>query len=65
MSRRTLLIALAATFALAAAGCGGSRHATATGPKRTLTVLHSIDQLRAAFNTASGEPRLVVLISPT
>lgn len=65
MSRRALLIALAVTLALAASGCGGSRQAASTSAKRTLTDLHSIDQLRTAFNSASGEPRLVVLISPT
>lgn len=60
-----MLPALAATIALAASGCGGSGHATSTSPKRTLTNLHGINQLRTAFNNASGEPRLVVLISPT
>jgi hypothetical protein len=33
--------------------------------KRTITDLHSINQLRTAFNRASGEPRLIVLMSPT
>ncbi|MGH2898275.1 MAG: hypothetical protein ACRDMZ_06335 [Solirubrobacteraceae bacterium] len=65
MSRRALLVLLAASLALAASGCGGSRHAASTSPKRTLTDLHSIDQLRTAFNSASGAPRLIVLMSPT
>ena len=65
MSRRPLFLAFVATLALAASGCGGSRHASSTGAKRTLTDLHSIDQLRTAFNTASREPRLIVLVSPT
>ncbi len=66
MSRQALLIAVAVTLALAASGCGGSRHtSSSTGAKRTLTDLHSINQLRAAFNRASGEPRLIVLVSPT
>ena len=65
MSGRALLLVLAVTLALAASGCGGSRHATSTIPGRALTDLHSIDQLRTAFNRASGEPRLIVLMSPT
>jgi len=61
MTRCALLIAL---LGLAVAGCGGgSRHAT--GASRTITDLHDIDQLRTAFNTASDEPRLIVIVSPT
>jgi len=30
-----------------------------------LTDLHSVKQLQTAFNRASDEPRLVVLVSPT
>ena len=66
MTRSALLLPLAATLLLAATGCGGSGpHATSNTTQRKLTDLHSIEQLRAAFNTASGEPRLVVLVSPT
>ena len=65
MSRGALLIALAATLALGASGCGGSRHTASVGTTRTLTDLHNINQLRTAFNSASGEPRLIVLMSPT
>jgi hypothetical protein len=31
----------------------------------TLSDLRSIDDLKAAFNSAAGEPRLVLLLSPT
>jgi phosphoribosylaminoimidazole carboxylase (NCAIR synthetase) len=34
-------------------------------PAASLTDLTSIDQLQEAFNSASGEPRLVLLFSPT
>ena len=66
---------------LAAAGCGSAHHsqtqqtkqastanspssATASGP-RQLTDLRDIGQLRSLFNTRSGEPRLILLASPT
>ncbi len=38
--------------------------ATASGP-RHLTDLRDIGQLRSLFNTRSGEPRLILLASPT
>jgi hypothetical protein len=62
---RAALIALIATLVLAASGCGGSSSKTSSATQRKLTDLHSISQLQTAFNTASGEPRLVVLVSPT
>jgi len=37
---------------------------TASGP-RQLTDLRDIGQLRSLFNTRSGEPRLILLASPT
>ena len=38
----------------------------ATGaPAAALTDLSSIDELKAAFNDASGQPRLILLFSPT
>jgi hypothetical protein len=55
------VFAIAAAVVLAAAGCGGS-------PQRssgTLTDLRSVDQLKSLFNERSGEPRLILLISPT
>jgi ABC-type glycerol-3-phosphate transport system substrate-binding protein len=47
--------------------------APATGPTATgrapnprqLTDLHDIAQLRSLFNARSGEPRLILLVSPT
>jgi hypothetical protein len=62
---RAALVALFATLVLAATGCGGSSSTTSSATQRKLTDLHSVSQLQAAFNTASGEPRLVVLVSPT
>jgi hypothetical protein len=38
--------------------------ATSSGP-RQLTDLRDIGQLRSLFNTRSGEPRLILLASPT
>jgi hypothetical protein len=67
-------------LALLAAGCGGSKSAapeqpTSTSPSgattagapgsRQLTDLRDIGQLRSLFNTRSGEPRLILLASPT
>jgi hypothetical protein len=65
MTRPALLLTLAATLTLAASGCGGDSHTALPDTKRTLTDLHSISQLQTAFNNASDEPRLVVLVSPT
>ena len=64
--RRSILITFSLAVVLIAAGCGDS-HSTssATRSKRTLTSLQNIDQLKAAFNTASGEPKLIILVSPT
>lgn len=54
-------LALVAAAALVVAGCGGGTHTGAAPPPQ----LRSIDQLRAAFDAAPTEPRLIVLISPT
>jgi PBP1b-binding outer membrane lipoprotein LpoB len=66
------LAVLALTFALFAAGCSGSKNATpqqsastGTAGRRHLTDLRDIGQLRTLFNTRSGEPRLILLASPT
>jgi hypothetical protein len=61
-----------------AAGCGGGKNAAPQeqGPAagsttkgvpgmRQLADLRDIGQLRSLFNTRSGEPRLIVLVSPT
>jgi hypothetical protein len=42
----------------------GSTTSGAPGP-RQLTDLRDIGQLRSLFNTRSGEPRLILLVSPT
>ena len=75
---RLALFALA--LALIAAGCSGGNNAAPQQSKSTsaagsttsgvpgprqLTDLRDIGQLRSLFNTRSGEPRLIVLASPT
>lgn len=62
---RAAIVALLASLAVVAAGCGASSNKTSSGTQRRLTDLHNISQLQSAFDKASGEPRLVVLISPT
>jgi hypothetical protein len=62
VTRCAPLLALVAV-ALGLCGCGEHRPASAT--PRTITDLRDISQLRAAFAKASGEPRLVVIVSPT
>ena len=70
---------MALTFALVGTGCSGGKNATSqqaststagstTGGRpgpRQLTDLRDIGQLRSLFNTRSGEPRLILLVSPT
>ncbi len=70
MSRAVILAAIALAFLVA--GCGAATHSqpansTTAGSPVTgqLTDLHSIEQLSSAFNAATGQPRLVVLMSPT
>jgi hypothetical protein len=66
--KASAVVAVAA-LALILVGCGASgRHAattstTATGPQ--IRQLHSIGELRRAFNAHAGVPRLIVLVSPT
>ena len=62
---RAAMITLLAAVALAAAGCGGSSTKTSATSQQRLTDLHSISQLQTAFQTASDQPRLIVLLSPT
>jgi hypothetical protein len=68
--KRLLVIACLALAVLAAVGCGGKRGAPST-TERTAAAkseprdLRSIDELRAAFNAKSAEPRLILIISPT
>ena len=75
---RLALIALA--LALLAVGCSGDKNTAVQQPPSTsaagsttsgvpgprqLTDLRDIGQLRSLFNTRSGEPRLILLASPT
>jgi hypothetical protein len=62
---RTATITLVAAVALAASGCGGNSTKTSATSRQRLTDLHSISQLQTAFRKASGQPRLIVLLSPT
>jgi hypothetical protein len=62
---RAATITLAAAVALAAAGCGGSSTKISATSQQRLTDLHSISQLQTAFQKASDQPRLIVLLSPT
>ena len=66
MSRSALTAFVLAVVIFVVAGCGGSHSTTSSGTStRTLTNLRNINQLQTAFNTASGEPRLILLVSPT
>ena len=73
------LAVFAIALALVAAGCSGGKNSApeqppstsaagttkgAPGP-RQLIDLRDIGQLRSLFNTRSGEPRLILLASPT
>ena len=62
---RAATIALLAAVAFAASGCGGSSTKTSATSQQRLTDLHTISQLQTAFQKASGQPRLIVLLSPT
>jgi hypothetical protein len=62
---RPATIALLAAVAFAASGCGGRSTQTSITSQHRLTDLHRIGQLQTAFQTASGQPRLIVLVSPT
>ena len=62
---RAATIALLAAVVLAASGCGGSSTKTSATAQQRLTDLHTISQLQTAFQKASGQPRLIVLLSPT
>jgi hypothetical protein len=66
MTRIVLALLAVVVLVCTTAGCGGSAHtSSSTTSTRTLMDLRSIGQLRRAFNSASGEPRLIVLVSPT
>jgi hypothetical protein len=76
----TRLAVLALALALLAAACSGGKNAAPQPPPSTaapgsttsgapdprqLTDLRDIGRLRSLFNTRSGEPRLILLVSPT
>ncbi len=76
----TRLAVFAVAVSLLAAGCSGGKNAAPQQPPSTraagsttsgvpgprqLTDLRDVGQLRSLFNTRSGEPRLIVLVSPT
>jgi len=62
--RRTVnpAAAFAVMFALLGAGCGAGHGTTGSGQ---LMDLRNLGELRSLFNKRSGEPRLILLISPT
>ena len=68
MSKPRSTIALAALLLLIAASCGSGHSANTgagTSASGTPPQLKNIRQLQTAFNSASREPTLVVLIAPT
>jgi len=66
MTRRLVQIAAALVVVLAGSGCSGANHGSSAAPSvGAPRQLHSIGELRAAFNAHTREPRLVVLVSPT
>lgn len=64
--RRFALIAVIVALLLAAAWYQFGGHRTAPG-QRPLAELNaaSLEQLRADFNAAADQPRMIVLLSPT
>lgn len=64
---RRIAILFTAVVVLLAAGCGGGGTASRNTSTRPAfpPQLKNIQQLQAAFNSASREPTLVVLIAPT
>lgn len=65
MRRALMLAAVLVAPLLAGCGGGGGKHAATGAAQATLTDVHSTAQFRSLFNQASGEPRLVVIVSPT
>ena len=76
----TRFAVFAIALALFAAGCSGGKSAAPQQPPSTsaaqsttsgvpgprqLVDLRDLGQLRSLFNTRSGEPRLILLVSPT
>jgi hypothetical protein len=69
MTRLLAPLAVAFALVLAGTGCSGGNHPSASAQAGSSAgaprELHSIGELRAAFNAHAGEPRLIVLVSPT
>jgi hypothetical protein len=72
MARRGLVPLLIMAVMLPTAGCGSGETSDQAPPPSTsasssqeLIDLRDIAQLRSLFNSRLGEPRLVLLVSPT
>jgi hypothetical protein len=68
MNRIGITVAVAAALLLLASGCQGKKHTSGSGQQASaegLTDLRGLGDLRAVFNSRSGEPRLILLASPT
>jgi len=79
MTRRALALVSLLPLALVLAACGGAAKSASNGGttgSRTAAIsrahltgeladLHSVAQLTSLFDAGAGEPRLVVLMSPT
>jgi hypothetical protein len=68
MKRIGIPAAVVASLLLIAAGCGGKGDTSgsvrqASAPR--LADLRDVGELRSLFNSRSGEPRLILLASPT
>jgi hypothetical protein len=76
----TRIAGIAIAVVLVAAGCSGGKKVASQQPPSPsaagsttggvpgplqLTDLRGIGRLRSLFNTRSGEPRLILLVSPT
>ena len=70
---RTTLVLLVVALLAACGGNGGSSSspagsgagASGTTSGRAITDINNVSQLRDAFNQHPGQPRLIVLMSPT
>jgi hypothetical protein len=68
MNRIGITVAVAAALLLLASGCQGKKGTASSGQQvsgEKLTDLRDVGELRALFNSRSGEPRLILLASPT
>ena len=65
MPRAYLATVLIVVLALALVGCTGSDGPSSVAASREVVELKSADPLRQAFAESEGEPRLLLLLSPT